>query len=99
MTDTIAPLYLITLPALASGNKERNLYQEKISMSGIGILKLSILKLFNLSLVLGTSYTPLSNQLNALMILGSGSEQELVFDIEVKNAVKYSGKDVVSIIC
>ncbi|MGR5391506.1 glycoside hydrolase family 3 protein [Vibrio crassostreae] len=97
LTDTIAHS-LSDYPSSASfGNKERNLYQEDIYV-GYRYFETFNPKAVQFEFGFGLSYTKFSNKLNALTILGSGSEQELVFDIEVKNiGEKYSGKDVVQL--
>lgn len=97
LTDTIAHS-LSDYPSSASfGNKERNLYQEDIYV-GYRYFETFNPKSVQFEFGFGLSYTNFSNKLNALTILGSGSEQELVFDIEVKNiGEKYSGKDVVQL--
>ncbi|MEZ9566984.1 glycoside hydrolase family 3 C-terminal domain-containing protein [Vibrio artabrorum] len=97
LTDTIAHS-LSDYPSSASfGNKDRNLYQEDIYV-GYRYFETFNPKAVQFEFGFGLSYTNFSNQLNALTILGSGSEQELVFDIEVKNiGEKYSGKDVVQL--
>ena len=97
LTDTIAHS-LSDYPSSASfGNKERNLYQEDIYV-GYRYFETFNPKSVQFEFGFGLSYTKFSNKLNALTILGSGSEQELVFDIEVKNiGEKYSGKDVVQL--
>ncbi|MEO9494550.1 MAG: glycoside hydrolase family 3 C-terminal domain-containing protein [Vibrio splendidus] len=97
LTDTIAHS-LSDYPSSASfGNKERNLYQEDIYV-GYRYFETFNPKSVQFEFGFGLSYTNFSNKLNALTILGSGSEQELVFDIEVKNiGEKYSGKAVVQL--
>lgn len=97
LTDTIAHS-LSDYPSSASfGNKERNLYQEDIYV-GYRYFETFNPKAVQFEFGFGLSYTNFSNKLNALTILGSGSEQELLFDIEVKNiGEKYSGKDVVQL--
>ena len=97
LTDTIAHS-LSDYPSSASfGNKERNLYREDIYV-GYRYFETFNPKAVQFEFGFGLSYTNFSNKLIALTILGSGSEQELVFDIEVKNiGEKYSGKDVVQL--
>ncbi|TCT40810.1 beta-glucosidase [Vibrio crassostreae] len=97
LTDTIAHS-LSDYPSSASfGNKERNLYQEDIYV-GYRYFETFNPKAVQFEFGFGLSYTKFSNKLNTLTILGSGSEQELVFDIEVKNiGEKYSGKEVVQL--
>lgn len=97
LTDTIAHS-LSDYPSSPNfGNKDRNLYQEDIYV-GYRYFETFNPKAVQFEFGFGLSYTKFSNKLNALTILGSGSEQELVFDIEVKNiGEKYSGKDVVQL--
>ncbi|MEZ8861208.1 glycoside hydrolase family 3 C-terminal domain-containing protein [Vibrio sp. 10N.247.311.51] len=97
LTDTIAHS-LSDYPSSPNfGNKDRNLYQEDIYV-GYRYFETFNPKAVQFEFGFGLSYTRFSNKLNALTILGSGSEQELVFDIEVKNiGEKYSGKDVVQL--
>ncbi|WP_061018408.1 glycoside hydrolase family 3 protein [Vibrio splendidus] len=97
LTDTIAHS-LSDYPSSSNfGNKDRNLYQEDVYV-GYRYFETFNPKAVQFEFGFGLSYTRFSNQLNALAILGCGSEQELVFDIEVKNiGDQYSGKDVVQL--